>query len=171
MKYTQELCPILRKEQLNATTFSFLVKSETAVATMRCGQFANLLADGKTLRRPISVCDFDRTEGWIRFVFEVRGEGTGILSRKSEGDSLDILAPLGNGFPVIDSSYEELKACELIPFKAAIDAGADMVMTAHIQYPQIETETYTSVSTGEQVFLPATMSRKILTGRHCEIYD
>ena len=67
------------------------------------------------------------------------------------------------GFPLINNSYEELKACELIPFKAAIDAGADMVMTAHIQYPQIETETYTSVSTGEQVFLPATMSRKILT--------
>ena len=67
------------------------------------------------------------------------------------------------GFPVIDSSYEELKACELIPFKAAIDAGADMVMTAHIQYPRIETETYTSVSTGEQGFLPATMSRRILT--------
>ena len=67
------------------------------------------------------------------------------------------------GFPLINNSYEELKSCELIPFKAAIDAGADMVMTAHIQYPQIETETYTSVSTGEQVFLPATMSRKILT--------
>ena len=67
------------------------------------------------------------------------------------------------GFPVIDSSYEDLKACELIPFKAAIDAGADMVMTAHIQYPRIETETYTSVSTGEQGFLPATMSRRILT--------
>ena len=67
------------------------------------------------------------------------------------------------GFPLINNSYEELKACELIPFKAAIDAGADMVMTAHIQYPRIETETYTSVSTGEQVFLPATMSRKILT--------
>ena len=38
-----------------------------------------------------------------------------------------------------------------------------MVMTAHIQYPQIEQETYTSVSTGEQVYLPATMSRVILT--------
>lgn len=67
------------------------------------------------------------------------------------------------GFPVINSNYEELKACELIPFKAAIDAGADMVMTAHIQYPQIETQTYPSVSSGEQVFLPATMSRTILT--------
>lgn len=67
------------------------------------------------------------------------------------------------GFPCVNSSLEELKAFELVPFKAAIDAGADMIMTAHIQYPQIETETYTSTSTGEQVYLPATMSHTILT--------
>ena len=67
------------------------------------------------------------------------------------------------GFPRIDASYDELKAFELIPFRAAIDAGADMIMTAHIQYPKIETETYTSISTGEEVSLPATMSRVILT--------
>ena len=35
--------------------------------------------------------------------------------------------------------------------------------TVLIQYPQIETETYTSISTGEKVFLPATMSHTILT--------
>ena len=67
------------------------------------------------------------------------------------------------GFPLINSTYEELQACELIPFKAGIDAGADMVMTAHIQYPQIEKETAISVSTGEEVFMPATMSKTILT--------
>ena len=67
------------------------------------------------------------------------------------------------GFPVIESTYEELQACELIPFRAGIGADADMVMTAHIQFPQIEKETYTSISTNEQVFLPATMSRIILT--------
>ena len=68
------------------------------------------------------------------------------------------------GLPLINSTYEELQAFELIPFKAAIDAGADMVMTAHIQYPQIEKGTYTSISTGEQIYLPATMSKTILTG-------
>ena len=67
------------------------------------------------------------------------------------------------GFPIIQRTLDELKANELIPFQAAIDAGADMVMTAHIQYPQIETQTYTSTSTGEEVCLPATMSRAILT--------
>ena len=67
------------------------------------------------------------------------------------------------GLPLIDRSYEELKAMDLIPFQSAIDAGAEMVMTAHIQFPQIESATYTSVSTGEEIYLPATMSRTILT--------
>lgn len=100
MKYTQELCPIIKKVQLNPTTYSFTVQSQKAVQTMNHGQFANLRAEGKTLRRPISVCEFSREEQWIRFVFEVRGEGTGIISQKTEGDSLDILAPLGNGFTI-----------------------------------------------------------------------
>ena len=54
MKYTQELCPIVKKEQLNKTTFSFTVASKTAVQSMKPGQFANILVQGKTLRRPIS---------------------------------------------------------------------------------------------------------------------
>ena len=67
------------------------------------------------------------------------------------------------GLPMIDRSYAELKTQELVPFQSAINRGADMIMTAHIQYPQIETGTYTSVSSGEEIYLPATMSKTILT--------
>lgn len=67
-------------------------------------------------------------------------------------------------FPRIDATMAELERCELIPFARCIEAGADCVMTAHIQYPQVEQETYTSISTGEQVYLPATLSKTILTG-------
>ena len=100
MKYTQELCPIIKKERLNKTTFSFTVASKEAVKSMKPGQFANIRVAGKTLRRPISVCGFSREEGLIRFVFEVRGEGTEIMSAMTEGQSMDILAPLGNGFDI-----------------------------------------------------------------------
>ena len=68
------------------------------------------------------------------------------------------------GFPCINESYDSLKKSDLVPFQAAINEGADMIMTAHIQYPQIEKETYISKTTGEPVYLPATMSRTILTG-------
>ena len=67
------------------------------------------------------------------------------------------------GLPLIDKSYDELKETELVPFSAAIDADVDMIMTAHIQFPQIETETYTSTSSGEEIYLPATLSKTILT--------
>ena len=67
------------------------------------------------------------------------------------------------GLPSIDKSYEELKQNELIPFQACIDAGSQMIMTAHIVYPQIETDTYTSKLTGETINLPATLSKTIIT--------
>ena len=67
------------------------------------------------------------------------------------------------GLPRIEKTYEELKANELIPFAAAIAEGAEMIMTAHIQFPFIEKETYVSKKTGEPIELPATLSRTMLT--------
>jgi|GEM_PF-1908913 len=67
------------------------------------------------------------------------------------------------GLPKVEKTLEELRACELIPFEAGIENGAEMIMTAHIQYPLIESGTYISVSTGEEINLPATLSRTILT--------
>ena len=66
--------------------------------------------------------------------------------------------------PCSDFSLDEIKACDLIPFQAGIDEGTDMIMTAHIQYPKIETGTYTSVQDGKDICLPATLSRTIISG-------
>lgn len=52
--------------------------------------------------------------------------------------------------PYIDKSYEILSASDLVPFKAGIHAGAEIVMTSHIRYPQIDKDN------------PATLSKTIL---------
>ncbi|MBR1736022.1 MAG: hypothetical protein IJ736_03250, partial [Firmicutes bacterium] len=49
------------------------------------------------------------------------------------------------GLPCIDKTYDEIKKLELVPFKRGIETNSDMIMTAHIQFPQIEKETYTSI--------------------------
>ena len=67
------------------------------------------------------------------------------------------------GLPMINKSYDDIKSLELIPFKAGIDSGADMIMTAHIVYPKIENTKYVSKKTGEEISLPATLSKTILT--------
>ncbi|MBQ1302470.1 MAG: S-layer homology domain-containing protein [Firmicutes bacterium] len=67
------------------------------------------------------------------------------------------------GLPSVNKSYEQLKQTELVPFQACIDEGAEAIMTAHIQYPQIETDTYISKKTGEAIALPATLSDAVIT--------
>lgn len=66
------------------------------------------------------------------------------------------------GLPLIDRSLDELMELELAPFRALAE-DTDMVMTAHIQYPQIEKGTYKSKKSGNDVTLPATLSKTIIT--------
>ena len=54
--------------------------------------------------------------------------------------------------PVIDSTIDQLRNFELLPFKRAIEAGVDAIMTAHVVYRGIAGET-----------LPATLSYRVLT--------
>jgi beta-N-acetylhexosaminidase len=57
------------------------------------------------------------------------------------------------GLPQVDHTREQLDAIDLPPFRAAIAAGVDTIMTAHVVLPAIDPSG-----------VPATMSRKILTG-------
>ncbi|SIS58948.1 beta-N-acetylhexosaminidase [Salimicrobium flavidum] len=61
--------------------------------------------------------------------------------------------------PQVDKSYEELRELELVPFKQAIEEGADVTMIAHILLPQID-QNY-----------PASMSEEVITGILREDYD
>ena len=68
------------------------------------------------------------------------------------------------GLPCINSTYEEMKKMELVPFIAASnEADIDMFMTTHIQFPKVETTTHISKQNGDTICLPATLSKKFLT--------
>ena len=60
------------------------------------GQFINIKIDGLFLRRPISICDW--TETTVTVIYKVVGKGTEILKTYEQGQSLNALSTLGNGF-------------------------------------------------------------------------
>ncbi len=70
------------------------------------GQFVNLRLDGFYLRRPLSV--FDCSEGRLRLIYKVVGQGTAALSRTSPGTMLDVLTGLGNGYDLSDAGDRPL---------------------------------------------------------------
>ena len=66
------------------------------------GQFVNLFSrDGsRLLPRPISLCGYDAASGEIRLVYRTAGAGTREFAAMQAGEALEILGPLGNGFPL-----------------------------------------------------------------------
>lgn len=108
MRYNTGLCTLISKRELSRGVFDFILKNGELAAKARPGQFAHVLVPGKTLRRPISVCEAYPEKGQLRLVFEVRGEGTALLSKTREGEALDLLAPLGNGFSLRDKTKKAI---------------------------------------------------------------
>jgi len=68
------------------------------------------------------------------------------------------------GLPVLNHDRTRLEAVELKPFRDAIDAGVDMIMTAHIAFPAVDNGLFISYKDGSSVPIPATLSKKVLTG-------
>lgn len=98
MKYDAQKFLVIRNEEIATGIFDMWVENPTLSSIAKPGQFAHILVPGKTLRRPISICDADKS--CLRLVYQVKGEGTEILSTIKKGEYVDIIAPLGKGFEI-----------------------------------------------------------------------
>ena len=62
------------------------------------GQFVSVLCDNLTLRRPFSVMDYE--DGVISILFKKKGAGTTYISNLKQGDEIDFVGTMGNGFNI-----------------------------------------------------------------------
>lgn len=103
MAEKKELACVIAQEQLADGIFSMWLQTEAAKSA-KPGQFISMYTvDGtKLLPRPISICEIEKEKGQLRVVYRVTGEHTGTeqFSRMKAGDTIPVIGPLGNGFPV-----------------------------------------------------------------------
>lgn len=96
---------LLRTEKINKDIYRFTIASEYVAENAKAGQFVNIrCSDGVSalLRRPISICRVDKKQKSFDIIFQVKGNGTDLLSREKAGEEIDVIAPLGTGFDLSD---------------------------------------------------------------------
>ena len=93
--YKKDIYTILSNEPLTPVVYRMVLEGDTQYVT-RSGQFINIELEGKYLRRPISVSDYDAKT--ITIIYKVVGRGTEQMQGMVAGQKLDILTGLGNGF-------------------------------------------------------------------------
>ena len=99
----KEIALVVSQEQLAEGIFSMWIRTEAAQSA-KPGQFISMYTnDGtKLLPRPISICEIDQEQEQLRVVYRVTGANTGTeqFSKLKAGDTLPVVGPLGNGFPL-----------------------------------------------------------------------
>ena len=102
---TQGIYEIILNEKLTDNVYKMIIKGDTSAITAP-GQFVNIKLEGKYLRRPISICDYSEKD--ITLIYKVVGVGTEQMAEMSEGESLDVLVGLGNGYSTAESGEKAL---------------------------------------------------------------
>ncbi len=93
---------IITKKRFGNVVF-FLLKGENPLPEIKAGQFVQMRVENNPdvyLRRPISISDVDYQNNTISFLIQEIGKGTRSLGELNEGDEIDVMFPLGNGFTI-----------------------------------------------------------------------
>ncbi len=101
----QSIFTVKENVALTGNVYKMVLVGDTSDIT-NCGQFVNIKLEGLFLRRPISVCDCEGDE--LTLIYKAVGRGTEQMSRMGEGDKLDVLTGLGNGYDTSASGQNPL---------------------------------------------------------------
>ncbi|MCI8589723.1 MAG: dihydroorotate dehydrogenase electron transfer subunit [Clostridiales bacterium] len=91
---------IKENKQIADKIYQMTLLGDTGAIT-RPGQFVNLKVNDCYLRRPISVCDWDKDS--LQIIYKIVGTGTEKMAQLLPGDTMDALTGLGNGYDTAKS--------------------------------------------------------------------
>lgn len=99
---SREFATVIEQKKIASDVYSLWLQTEQIAREAKPGQFISVYSkdDSRMLPRPISICEIDREAGKLRIVYRVVGQGTEEFSHLTAGEKVEILGPLGNGFPL-----------------------------------------------------------------------
>ncbi|WP_275670728.1 dihydroorotate dehydrogenase electron transfer subunit [Neobacillus notoginsengisoli] len=101
----KEDCRVIEQIEIADSIYKLTVEGDIAL-TAEPGQFVHVKTGGREgplLRRPISISSINREARQFTMIFRAAGRGTFLLASLLNGMAVDILGPLGNGYPLSEA--------------------------------------------------------------------
>ena len=90
---------IVFQQQFPADQFVLRVTAPACAADAVPGSFAHLTCDPAIpMRRPLSIMRANPSGGWLEFLYKPVGRGLELLGKRTTGETISVLGPIGNGF-------------------------------------------------------------------------
>ncbi len=152
-------CKIVSNRPVARDTYELVLDCPSVAGKAQPGNFVHIKVpeNGALLmRRPISIHQIDGERGWITLIIQQKGEGTARIVQAAAGQSLDVLGPLGNGFPLPEGA----RRCALV----GGGIGCAPLYTVAQAHPDVQFDSYLGFRNqayiyGEAAFSQATNLR------------
>lgn len=102
---------IVENVRIARDIYRMVLHGITAEKIKAPGQFVHIrCGDGweTLLRRPISIASWEIQKGIIAIIYRAQGKGTNWLAARDHGERIDVLGPLGNGFPISEKEGQNV---------------------------------------------------------------
>ena len=103
----KEVCKVISQREIAESIYEITLQGELTSEMGEPGQFVHLKVSEGTdplLRRPISIAFIEKEKKQFTMIYRKEGRGTTLLANKKPDEGVDVLGPLGNGFPVHEAS-------------------------------------------------------------------
>ncbi|MDF9555954.1 dihydroorotate oxidase B electron transfer subunit [Bacillus tropicus] len=94
---------VVNQKEIAKNIYELVLQGTLVQQMNEPGQFVHIkVAEGiaPLLRRPISICNVDQEQNEFTMLYRAEGQGTKTLATRKQGEMVDVLGPLGHGFPV-----------------------------------------------------------------------
>ncbi len=111
MKQKHGQLTVVKQTEIAKDSFELVLAGDTVKLMEQPGQFLHIRVDQTEdllLRRPISIANVDAEKEEVTMIYRAGGEGTKRLAKRVEGMQVDVLGPLGQGFPIDEAKQGEM---------------------------------------------------------------
>ncbi|EIJ81562.1 dihydroorotate dehydrogenase electron transfer subunit [Bacillus methanolicus PB1] len=105
-----QICTVVSQHEIADSIYELTLSGELVNDMDSPGQFVHLrigCGSDPLLRRPISISSINKKDHRFTMIYRKQGKGTSALAEKKYGDTVDVLGPLGNGFPLHEAQKGE----------------------------------------------------------------
>ncbi len=102
---------VLEKQEIAPNISLMKIKAPRVASSAKPGQFVIVRLDERSERIPLTIADFDASEGWVTIVIQTIGVSTRRICHLEVGDALvDFAGPLGHPSDFVSEPIEEVKS-------------------------------------------------------------
>ncbi len=122
---------ILEKREIAPTIYQMRIEAPRVAASAQPGQFVIVRSSESGERIPLTIADYDETEGWVTIVTQTIGVSTKKICTMEVGESLvDFAGPLGQPSEFVHEPLEELREKRILFVAGGVGAAP--------VYPQVK---------------------------------